>query len=346
MATAQGLTSSTYGDAVFRKNDIDINVQSTPKFDAGKHMCFEAPASFTTLKELLLSDRNAISPVAITEPFPLFNLAGVKELRASAFQRDVVLKHARVFKPGVYKMRGYSKDAPFVDAAWRSQAVLDACSKAAGVDLDVVFDYEIGHLNVQIDELCENMDAIGDILPPAMPRRTELSNRPQPSVEDQLASVGNWHTDSYPWVCVCMLSDTTGMLGGETGLRKGDGSILKVRGPTAGWAVMMQGGCIDHIALKAFGTGERITMVTSFRPKDPLMRDGSTLRTVKGGSNCDELFLQWSTYRMGLISTRALAFMAKMEKEQASAEEIRTAVTSWVDEQTEYLKKTVTEMHV
>jgi hypothetical protein len=41
----------------------------------------------------------------------------------------------------------------------------------------------------------------------------------------------DWHTDSYPFVCVTMLSDCTNMVGGETALRKADGSIMKVRGP-------------------------------------------------------------------------------------------------------------------
>ena len=41
----------------------------------------------------------------------------------------------------------------------------------------------------------------------------------------------DWHTDSYPFVCVTMLSDCTSMIGGETALRTGNGDILKVRGP-------------------------------------------------------------------------------------------------------------------
>lgn len=32
-------------------------------------------------------------------------------------------------------------------------------------------------------------------------------------------AVVNWHKDSYPFVCVLMLSDTTGMQGGETVLK-------------------------------------------------------------------------------------------------------------------------------
>jgi hypothetical protein len=51
------------------------------------------------------------------------------------------------------------------------------------------------------------------------------------SKEDDTPVVG-WHKDSYPFVCVLMMSDTTGMVGGETAIRTGTGEIKKVRGPT------------------------------------------------------------------------------------------------------------------
>ena len=44
--------------------------------------------------------------------------------------------------------------------------------------------------------------------------------------------------DSYsvnsPWVCVLMLSDVDGMIGGETEIKKGDGTFLKALGPNIG----------------------------------------------------------------------------------------------------------------
>lgn len=41
-----------------------------------------------------------------------------------------------------------------------------------------------------------------------------------------------WHTDSYPFVCVLMMSDVRNMVGGETAIRKTNGEIIKMRGPT------------------------------------------------------------------------------------------------------------------
>lgn len=78
----------------------------------------------------------------------------------------------------------------------------------------------------------------------------------------------DWHTDSYPFVVVTMLSDCTDMAGGETVLRKGDGDTLKLRGPQMGYSVLLQGRYIEHKGLRAYGSTERITAVTSFRPKN------------------------------------------------------------------------------
>lgn len=54
--------------------------------------------------------------------------------------------------------------------------------------------------------------------------------------EDEMGDNDNlgfsWHYDSFPFVCVTMLSDCTDMKGGETAILKGDGEIIKVRGPT------------------------------------------------------------------------------------------------------------------
>lgn len=322
-----------------------VDARAPATFDPAKHMAFRPPESVVTLKELLLSEQNACSPVAITEPFPLFSLQGVVEMRKDIFRESVVRRHSQKIKDGVYKMRGYSQDTPFVDSVWRCPEVLAACSQAAGIDLQVIFDYEIGHVNVQLDELV-GKDHVWDILPPASPPRntTAVPDSSMPSEQEQLSSVRDWHVDSYPWVCVCMLSDPHGMVGGETGLQKGDGSVVKMLGPEIGWAVMMQGGCINHIALRAFGAKERITMVTSFKAKDPLATDMSTLHITNKSSRLEELFLQWTVYRMDVLAARAKAVKDDIERGNLTADEIKAQMRAWVEIQTKYLEITCREM--
>jgi hypothetical protein len=69
----------------------------------------------------------------------------------------------------------------------------------------------------------------------------------------------------------------------------------------------MQGRYITHQALPAFGARERITMVTSFRPKSPYIKDGSVLNTVRPISNLSALYGQWLAYRMENLEMRARA---------------------------------------
>lgn len=326
--------------------DVIAPSQPMAAFDPQKDLVFEPPKSVLTLRDLMLSEENSCSPVAITQPFPLFSLDAVTRMRQDIFRPEIVLKHGQKIKEGIYKMRGYSQDTPFVDSVWRTPEVIKACSQAAGVDLDVIFDYEIGHVNVQLDALA-GKPSLADVLPPAMPPKT--AQKPDVDVtraaQEQLTSVRDWHVDSYPWVCVCMLSDPEGMVGGETGLQKGDGSVVKMLGPGVGWAVMMQGGCINHIALRAYGCSERITMVTSFKARDPLIKDMSTLNITNKSSRLEELYLQWSTYRMDVLSKRAAAVREEIRSEKPSADEIMAKMDEWVNEQIRYLQTTCREMH-
>lgn len=91
-------------------------------------------------------------------------------------------------------------------------------SKVAGIDLVPAIDLEIGHVNVSVSTEEEQKAALQKIHEGGM------------DDGDDTPVVG-WHTDSYPFVCVLMLSDCTNMVGGETALRTGSGEIMKVRGP-------------------------------------------------------------------------------------------------------------------
>ena len=78
-------------------------------------------------------------------------------------------------------------------------------------------DFEIANINISV-----NKDARKD--------SSETLVKPEEPLGDGLSSVA-WHYDSFPFVCVVMLSDCTNMVGGETALRTSTGEIMKVRGP-------------------------------------------------------------------------------------------------------------------
>lgn len=99
-------------------------------------------------------------------------------------------------------------------------------SKIAGVDLVPTLECDIGHINVSVG----------------------LDEKPKKG-EDQDSAFG-WHVDSVPFVTVTMLSDCTGMVGGETAIRTGSGEVIKVRGPTMVCLVVVI--LIDRVGADSF----------------------------------------------------------------------------------------------
>ena len=89
-------------------------------------------------------------------------------------------------------------------------------------------DFEIAHINISVKSEKQKAEELEASVDKQMTEDDEgIAGCPW---EDDKPIV-DWHTDSYPFVCVTMLSDCQGMIGGETALRTGDGGILKVRGP-------------------------------------------------------------------------------------------------------------------
>ena len=74
-------------------------------------------------------------------------------------------------------------------------------------------DYEIAAINISVND-----------------QTIPIFDGPTPEKEDDFPAFA-WHRDSYPFVCVTMLSDCVGMTGGETALKTASGDIMKVRGP-------------------------------------------------------------------------------------------------------------------
>lgn len=89
-------------------------------------------------------------------------------------------------------------------------------------------DFEIGHVNISYKSERQEIEELQAYADKTSTEQDEgISGCPW---EDDKPIV-DWHYDSYPFVCVTMLSDCTTMIGGETALRTGTGEIMKVRGP-------------------------------------------------------------------------------------------------------------------
>ena len=260
-------------------------------FDPKKHLAFTGMPKTISMSEIKLKD-SPLSGFAVSEPFQLFSPQAVETMREEIFKPEVMDNYKYSSNLAPAQLRKYvKKQAPFIYQAWKSPEVLAIISKIAGVELVPCTDFEIAHINLSSTGPANNDNGSATEID-----TSTLDNDEKPIVD--------WHTDSYPFVCVTMLSDCSTMTGGETALRTGTGEIMKVRGPTQGCAVILQGRYIEHQALRAFGGCERITSVTSFRPKHHSFPDDTVLTTVRPISDLDVLYKQYAEYRFSMLHAR------------------------------------------
>lgn len=337
---------SKYGDSESLKFDPEKHLQyySGDEFDQHKYHSTRR----LTMEELGLTHKNQISPIGVSDAFPLFTDEATEIMKMECLRKDVFMKYARTSFNSTNGLdcvvRGYAKKGKevitrFIYDAWTHPKTVELISTMAGVELEVVMDYEIAHVNIGVTspEEAENQRK-------SHAREQALSG--ENSGENIPAIVG-WHFDSYPFVCVLMLSDTTSMIGGETYLRMGDRKVTHVQGPQKGSAAVLQGRLIEHLAPKPLGSSERITMVTSYRAKDPLLHEGSVLRTVKPevqyGSRFHDFYPDWIEYRAELVIKR-LQDMVQSIRGAKVFDKDNTVLT--LKDIEAYLRFTYTEMNM
>ncbi|KAF7554889.1 hypothetical protein G7Z17_g2627 [Cylindrodendrum hubeiense] len=336
----------------------------TSTFDASKHLAYSPPARILTMEDLQL-ENTPISPIAASDPFPLLSYEAVLEHRRELFSPEVIDNCLHRHLVGSAMLRGMAqKYTPFIQSFWNSPEVLAIVSNIAGVDLVPAMNYEICHTNIQLgSDGLEGVRATPVVPPIATTEPAATSESSQGPANEKTSydnPIVNWHKDSHPFVIVVMLSDARSMEGGETVLMGGDGKTLSVRAPQMGSAVVLQGRHISHVALPATNMPERITIVTSFRPRDPTLTDETTNANVLRESHLTELFYQWTTYRLDMVAERS-NIMAKALREKY-AENVKKSdakarpgmcrietvnvdeMKSWVEEQIKYLQQTMYEM--
>lgn len=102
---------------------------------------------------------------------------------------------------------------------------------------------------------------------------------------------------------------------------------------------------MEHQALKAMGGRERISMVTSFRPKNPMIRDEIVLTGVRAISTLPELYSQYTQYRLEVLEQRIRAQEKKVRERERSGRQFDIAETrKFVDEQRAFLEAMLGEL--
>ncbi|KIX98557.1 uncharacterized protein Z520_05858 [Fonsecaea multimorphosa CBS 102226] len=296
-------------------------------FDPEKHLVYREDPKVLMLKDIGLSESVGISPVAISEPFPLFSEEAISHMRDESFTNEVWDNCLYSTDFAGCQLRGHCpKYAPFMYDAWKNPKTLSIVSKIAGIDLVPAIDIEVGNINVSVQDPLKGFQK-------------------QENQSDDDIPVTKWHVDSYPFVCVVMMSDASHMVGGETAIKTGAGEIIKVRGPQMGSGVVLQGRHITHQALGALGGSERITMVTAFRPRDALIPDSSVLTTIRPITNLSDLYFQWTEYRVEVLQER-LRLMLEVLREQHRADEQTDAakIKEFLQQQVDWLSITDREI--
>lgn len=284
--------------------DLVDNLERQPnfnphvEFDPAKHIIFKdddiGKFRRLTLAELGISKTHvpAISDLGVTDPFPLFSEEACNIMKWEAFQTQSVKKYGRL--PRLAKnatnldlqICGYIKSAPFTKAAWTHPRTQEIVDKIAGVELKIMFDYEISHINAS---LINKNHPVGEKL----------------GKDGSLDSVYDWHYDSNSVVVVLMLSTNSDMIGGKTGLRDGQENILTVDDPKVGFATLLQGRVVRHVATKPITNHERIGSVVGYVPKSVEIPDTTVLTSFKPSvlprSIHDEYYPEWCDYRLSRI---------------------------------------------
>lgn len=120
--------------------------------------------------------------------------------------------------------------APFTWAAWNHPETIAVISKIAEVELVPALPYEIAHINFSSKT---EVEAQQELVKAKEQMRRYPEDKDISGCQDVVETpIVGWHTDSYPFVCVLMMSNVREMVGGETAVRKVNGEVIKVRGPS------------------------------------------------------------------------------------------------------------------
>ena len=89
--------------------------------------------------------------------------------------------------------------------------------------------YEVAHINFSEKRDAENEPR--DELGSSIQRKCGEVETSENCYHEERGPIVGWHRDSYPFVCILMLSDCYGMVGGETIVLTADGEIKRIQSP-------------------------------------------------------------------------------------------------------------------
>ncbi|RTE72560.1 hypothetical protein BHE90_013026 [Fusarium euwallaceae] len=347
MSTVASATPASLLEMTASTRKVEETMRPLPPFDPAIHLSFQPPATRHTFTELDLPVSKGCPDICYTDPFQLFSEEGVRMIRREVFQKSFLDKYMCSWDRAPCAITGHApvtEDGIFLKEAWNHPVTRAAVNFAFGAELKLQGgDSDMGYINVQLG-------------PEGLAGAYKIKEEPASSlsVAESLQSsqydsipIDSWHKDQTPVVLVLMLNDTSTMIGGETAVKTGDGTIIKTRGGAIGGAVMMAGGHLEHAALRAENCSERLSLVNSYVYADPDADDSSS--TLKGFHiNHDNLTNAMNNLifeKLTRLRDRCDVALAKIEDRRKKGERPgREEVEDWVKDQIYMLKHTSWEI--
>lgn len=343
------IPQSTFDGEIKRLvNDIKAKPGFDPNvsFDPKKHLNYSVMPKKYKFQDLGIPKTHVtpINEIAATDPFNLFTEEAVDLMKYEIFSNEALIKkygrlnnsnNSKKSSELDFHISGFIDETVFCKAAWTSKELQQIFDEIMEDKLCMPHRYCLGHINVSLarsdlPELDETIDY-------------KKLKEEQDKKADDINSGVSWHYDSPPLVCVMMLSAPPNMIGGETGIRLGDESVMRIPNTKVGCATMLQGRVIKHIATKPLNNFDRISYVTSFIAEDP-HRPDSTCATserpsVSSAFTNDMFYPTFLSYRFERIEKRLKSYREELMKNYAKGAKFdQLKAVEFMQEIEDYLK--------
>ena len=281
------------------------------KFDASKHIVFD-PSYYKSTKTFTLDDLkiNKTHVPRVTDfgaafPFPLLSSEAVDMVLYEALQPEIIEDYARL--PNLAKgatrldfhIGGHADDhAPFTDALIKSPEIAEIVSNFFGTPMSVIYNSERAHLNVSLATKDEEEIAK---YPSSKEEIMQALNNQDAGDGDEIPSTLGLHYDSTTVALVVMLDLPEEAVGGQTTIITGDEKVVRVPEPKKGYATMIQGRVLKHLASKPVTNHNRISFVNGFAVTGPEQLDNTELTSTKPSvlprARYDLFYRDWVDYK-------------------------------------------------
>ena len=113
MATAETLTTTPVARLQLNGTDSPTD-KMQPKecvsFDPSKHLNHAPPSKVYTMKELGYPDSRGVSPIGVSEPFPLFSGEAIEQMRKEVLNPDMPAKYQYSSDLAQSQLRGFAPE--------------------------------------------------------------------------------------------------------------------------------------------------------------------------------------------------------------------------------------------